>query len=404
MRDFSVTRQADIRRLVAQFGPGEPLDPVPFDRLPLAVPSFGSAEIEEAISSLLSGWVTMGKKVAAFEEMWAAEIGVGHAIAVNSGSSALLVMLTALVDCGYLQPGQEVLVPALGWSTSLFTVAQAGLQPILVDVDADSLCLEGKRDRPVLAIHMLGCPSKVEAPLLMEDACGAHGAKLGGQKVGSIGICGAFSFFFSHHLSTGEGGMITTDRLDLANACRSIRAHGWIRERADRQRWIDDHPRIDSRFLFATPGYNLRMTDIAGAFGMHQVPRLEEFVLRRNRNHQNWCKRIAELGLPLRVFPQVSNTRHAAFAFPLLLDGDCPLSRTQICNFLESKGIQTRPISGSNLAKQPAFHKLELAKVEGETPVADAIHERGFFVGQSHAFGPEHGALLAEVLLQAFQS
>ncbi len=398
-----MSQRDDISRLIEKYADFDP------DRLhdaslglPLAVPSFGAAEIGEAISALLSGWVTMGKRVSAFEDAWARQVGTTEAIAVNSGSSALLVMLTALIAEGHLRRGDEVLVPAVGWSTSLFSVVQAGLTAVIVDIDPDSLCIEGKRDRPALALHMLGCPSRVTAPLIIEDACGAHGAMVGNKPVGSLGIAAAFSFFFSHHITTGEGGAVTTSDPALADAARSIRAHGWTRERTDAAAQAAARPDIDPRFLFVTPGYNLRMTDLAGAFGMHQVGRLDAFVARRRANHIDWCARIDALGLPLRTFPELPGTRHAAFAFPLLLSEDCPLTRTQLCAHLEAAGISTRPISGSNLARQPAFKQLVGVRVEGELPVADAVHERGLFVGQSHAFGTDHGTLLASALLSAF--
>ncbi len=390
-------RQLAIHNLVERYAQGDPINQN-IKGLPLAAVSFGHEEIQEAIDSLLSGWITMGKKVLTFEEAWAEYIGVRHAIAVNSGSSALLVMLTAMVECGYLIPGQEVVLPAVGWSTSLFSVVQAGLTPVLVDVDLDTISLKGDFERPVLAIHLLGAAAHVNSPILMEDACGAHGGMVGDRKLGSLGKCGAFSFFFSHHITTGEGGMITTSDSKLADACRSVRAHGWIRERSDRQNWINDYPQIDSRFLFATQGYNVRMTDVAAAMGIHQVNRIEDFVQRRRRNHASWCEWVNAEQLPLRVFPEVVNTRHAAFAFPILLNEDSPLSRSELCALLEQDDIQTRPISGSHLAKQPAFAKLKRGYQEGDTPNADAIHQRGFFVGQSHAFGEQQGALLVERL------
>jgi CDP-6-deoxy-D-xylo-4-hexulose-3-dehydrase len=398
-----LSQHDDIQRLIdkyADFDPDRLHDAA--DGLPLAVPSFGATEIGEAIAALLSGWVTMGKRVAAFEDAWATEVGTTEAIAVNSGSSALLVMLTALIAEGHLSRGDEVLVPAVGWSTSLFSVIQAGLTAVLVDIDPDSLCIEGKRDRPALALHLLGCPSQVTAPLIIEDACAAHGAMIGDKPVGSIGIAAAFSFFFSHHITTGEGGAVTTSDPALADAARSIRAHGWTRERSDAAAQAAARPDIDPRFLFVTPGYNLRMTDLAGAFGMHQVGRLEGFVARRRSNHADWCARIDALGLPLRTFPERPGTRHAAFAFPLLLSEDCPLSRAELCAHLEAAGIATRPISGSNLARQPAFASLPRVRIEGDLPVADAVHDRGLFVGQSHAFGPAHGELLARTLVSAF--
>lgn len=393
-------RGLDLRAFVEQWMDHDSLG-ASSGTLPLAVAPFDGLEVAEAIAALLEGQLTMGRRVAAFEEAWAAEVGAEHCVMVNSGSSALLVMLSALVATGRLEPGDEVVVPAVGWSTSLFTVAQAGLRPVLVDVDADSLCLEGHHDRPVLAIHLLGCPSRATGALLIEDACGAHGAMVGDRPVGSLGVAAAFSFFFSHHLTTGEGGAVTTSEADLADACRSVRAHGWVRERRDRSAQQAAHEDIDPRFLFLVPGYNLRPTELAGAFGLHQVPRLEAYVQRRQANHRAWCQAVADLELPLRVFPELPGTRHAGFAFPMLLDADAPFDRAELCRRLEAKGIATRPISGSNLARQPAFQQLPMARVEGALPVADAVHERGLFVGQSHAFDERHLALLVDALRAA---
>jgi CDP-4-dehydro-6-deoxyglucose reductase, E1 len=398
----SNARQAEIDALVAAHLAVDPMAAPPPGTLPLAAPSFGAPEVAEAIDSLLSGWVTMGKKVAAFEAAWAEYVGVKHAVMVNSGSSALLVMLAALRETERLAAGDEVLMPAVSWSTDVFAIAQAGLVPVLVDVDPDTLCIEGHHDRPVLATHMLGAPSQATSPLLLEDACGAHGAEVGGAKVGSRGHAGVFSFFFSHHLTTVEGGVVVTSDDALADACRSVRAHGWVRERHDRARLEAAHADVDPRFLFVSPGYNLRPTEISGAFGIHQIPRLDGFVAQRRANHADWCARVAALDLPLRVFPETAGTLHAGFAFPMLLDADAPLDRAALCNRLEAQGIATRPISGSNLARQPAFPRVPGARVEGPLPVADAIHDRGLFVGNSHAFGDAQGDVLVHALRDAF--
>lgn len=397
------TRQDAIDALVDQHLAVDPMAPPPPGTLPLAMPTFGRPEVAEAMDSLLSGWVTMGKKVSAFERAWADYVGTRHAVMVNSGSSALLVMLTALVETGRLSRGDEVLVPAVSWSTDLFAVAQAGLVPVLVDIDPDSLCVEGTYDRPLIAVHLLGAASRATAPLLLEDACGAHGAQVGDTNVGARGFAGVFSFFFSHTLSTIEGGMITTDDDRYADALRGLRAHGWVRERTDRAAIEAAHPEIDPRFLFVSPGFNLRPTDIAGAFGIHQVPRLDGFIAQRRANHARWCAAIDALGLPLRTFPELPGTTHAAFAFPMLVAQDSPLDRGTLCARLEARGITTRPISGSNLARQPAFTRVPGARIEGTLDVADAVHERGFFVGNSHAFGDAQGDVLIEGLKAAFQ-
>jgi CDP-4-dehydro-6-deoxyglucose reductase, E1 len=400
-------RAAAIEALVrAQLAPELPREPAigAFEGagLPLVVPGFGLAEVAAAVTCLLDGRLTMGAQVEAFEAEWAAFVGTRHCVMLNSGSSALLVLLSALVHSGRLRRGEEVLVPAVGWSTGLFAVAQAGLRPVLVDVSPDTLCLEGRFDRPVLAVHLLGQPARVEAPLWIEDACGAHGAALDGRRVGSLGVGGCFSFFYSHHLTTGEGGAITLSDPELADVARSLRAHGWVRERSDRAALEAASPAADPRFLFVSAGYNLRPGDPMAAFGRVQIARLAAFVAQRRDNHRAWCREVAALGLPLRVFPEARGTRHAGFAFPLLLDADAPLDRRALCARLEAQGIETRPISGGNLARQPAFAAVPGARVEGPLPVADAVHERGLFVGQSQAFGPAQGAALCRALARAF--
>jgi CDP-6-deoxy-D-xylo-4-hexulose-3-dehydrase len=399
----SPERQAAVNALLERFADFDPNRAAPADTLPLAVPPFGREELAAVMGCVLDGWLTMGAEVRSFEAEWSEWVGAKHTIMVNSGSSALLVMLSALIETGRLQRGDEVVVPAVGWSTSLFSIAQAGLTPVVVDVDRHSLGLEGHFDRPVLALHLLGSPCRATSPLLLEDACGAHGATIDGVKVGARGVAGTFSFFFSHHITTGEGGAITTHDDDLADACRSLRAHGWVRERQDRAAQEAAHAHIDPRFLFLTPGYNVRPMELSGAMGRVQLRRLDGFVERRRANHHHWCDLIADTDVPVDAFPELPGTTHAAFGFPLLLREDAPLDRPALCAALEARGITTRPISGANLTRQPAFSKVDGVRVEGDLPIANAIHDRGLFVGQSHAFDARHGELLRDALVAAFR-
>ncbi len=369
--------------------------------IPLVVPGYGADEVIGAVEALVSTHVTMGARVRAFEAAWAAYCGRSEAVMVNSGSSANLILLAALVEIGRLSPGDEVLVPAVSWSTSLFPVAQAGLVPVMVDVDPATLCIDpasaraaaSARTKAVLAVHLLGQPADMAAfdgLLVLEDACGAHGARYHGKIVGSVGHAAAFSFFFSHHITTIEGGIVVTGDVELADAMRSMRAHGWSRERKDRAKLEAASPEIDPRFLFVSSGYNLRPTEVAGAFGLRQLQRLPAWVQRRRANHSDWCEKLAGLAT---VFPEAPGTEHAGFAFPMLIDG----SRAALSALLEAERIETRPISGSNLARQPAFSRLH-ARAAVPLPVSDAVHERGMFIGNSHAFGPAHGDRLAAVV------
>lgn len=396
--------RAALAALIRAEMPGLPVEAHdPATGLPLTVVGFGPDEVIGAMEALVSTRVTMGERVRAFERAWADYCGRRHGVMVNSGSSANLVLFAALMETGRLQAGDEVLVPAVTWSTSLFPVVQCGLVPVMVDVDPHTLNIDPAsaarartpRTRAVLAVHLLGAAADTDAfgdLLVLEDACGAHGARRGDRMVGSLGAAATFSFFFSHHLTTIEGGIVVTDDDELADAMRSMRAHGWVRERTDRKAIEARHPEIDPRFLFVSAGYNLRPTEVQGAFGLVQLRRLEPWVERRRQNHADWCALLADVP-GLRVFPEEPGTRHAGFAFPMVTEGP----RAPLMAALEARGVETRPISGSNLVRQPAFERLP-ARTPVPLPVADAVHERGLFVGNSHAFGPGHGALLADVI------
>ncbi len=375
--------------------------------MPLTVVGFGAEEVLAALDCMLTTRVTMGAEVRAFEQEWAAWCGRSQAVMVNSGSSANLLMLEGMIEIGRLRPGDEVLVPAVGWSTTLFPIVQAGLVPVIVDVDPRSLCMSPgaataartARTRAAMPVHLLGQAADCgyDDLIVLEDACAAHGARIGGRRVGSIGAAAAFSFFFSHHISTIEGGVLVTDDAVLADAMRSLRAHGWVRERSDREEWVDRFPEIDPRFLFVSAGYNVRPTDLAGAFGRVQLRRLDAWVAQRRQNHAEWCAALADVP-GVSVFPEAAGTEHAGFAFAMVVEGD----RRPLMRALEAVGIETRPISGGNLVRQPAFNRLlergAEVRIAGPLHVADAVHERGFFVGNSHAFGREHGRRLAEVV------
>lgn len=400
----AMTRREQLAALVREEMAGHPVEHAdPAAGHPLVLSPYGADEVIGALDALLSTRVTMGERVRAFEAEWARYCGVEHGVMVNSGSSAVLLMLAAMVELGRLQPGDEVLCPAVTWSTSLFPIAQCGLVPVMVDVDPATLCIDpasaraarSPRTRAVLAVHLLGQAAAVDAfddLLVLEDACGAHGASVGGRRVGGLGAAGAFSFFFSHHISTIEGGMIVTADAELADALRSLRAHGWVRERADRREWAARCPEIDPRFLFVSAGYNLRPTEIAGAFGLVQARRLPAWLERRRANHAAWC---ADLGDLVDVFPEAPGTAHAGFAFPFLVRGD----RASFMAHLEAHGVETRPISGSNLVRQPAFERVPGARAPVPLPVADRVHRDGCFVGNHHAFGEGHGRRLRELVL-----
>ena len=396
----------------AAFVPGE-------TRIPLIAPSYGVDEVWEALDSMLSGRVTMGEKVARFEAAFASYIGVRHAVMVNSGSSANLLALSALSSdrvTAPLAPGDEVITPVVTWATTVWPIAQAGLLPVLVDVEADSFNIDPEqieraitpRTRAIMPVHLLGRPCAMDEIAdiarrhelrIIEDACEAHGAMVrdstrGDRKVGGIGNVGTFSFYFSHHITTIEGGMLVTDSNRIADAARALRAFGWSRDLADADAIAAANPEIDPRYLFVAGGYNLRPTELQAAFGLHQLGRLDAFVEHRRANARYWTDRIGELGDQLVPQAEAPGSRHAWFAYPLTVAADAPFERADLVAQLEARGVETRPIMAGNIAEQPAMRRIR-HRVAGELPNARTIHRRAFFFGNHAAIGePQRAAIV----------
>ncbi|MDG6218137.1 MAG: aminotransferase class I/II-fold pyridoxal phosphate-dependent enzyme [Candidatus Thermoplasmatota archaeon] len=375
------------------------------ERLYLISTTFDDDEIVEAIDSLLSTNLTMGKKVELFEKKWSEYLNKNSrkeiaSIMVNSGSSANLLALSFLMDGsidGHMVPGDEVIVPPVTWSTTIFPIIQLGLKPVFVDVDLETMTISTERimnaitekTKAIMPVHLLGNPCKMNDIMkiakdndlfVIEDCCEAHGAMYDGQYVGTFGDLSTFSYFYSHHITTIEGGMVCTNNKEWLSLIRSYRAHGWVREREDRKELVDRYSEIDPRFLFVSLGYNLRPTEINGAFGIHQVDKLEGFIEKRINNHKQMLK-ILEKYSDYFILPKImDNTRHSAFAFGLIVKNNEYFDKKEIQSYLESRMIETRPIAGSNLLKQPAMNEMD-CRVVGDMTNSDIIHNNGFWIG-----------------------
>ena len=391
----SEPRFAEIAAGIRDHMAAQPLY-APSARIPLNVPSYGPEEVIEALDSMLSGWMTMGKKVKAFEDAWAAYIGVEHAVMTNSGSSANLLALRSLD----LRPDSEVITPALTWATTVFPIAQAGYIPVLVDVDRETYnisvraierALTGKT-RAIMPVHLLGNPCDMDGVMalarrhglaVIEDACEAHGATYHGQKVGSFGDMATFSFFFSHHISTIEGGMVATNHTTIADECQRLRAFGWTRNALRGEFYTELCPDIDPRFMFVTDGYNFRPTEVQGAFGIHQVPRLEGYIAIRRENMGYWNGELAKWQDWIQLPSEAPDTRHVSFAYAITVKEAAPFTGKELQAHLESRGVETRPIEAGAMHLQPAMKRIKW--VPGDSlENAEYIHKHGFFFGNHH--------------------
>jgi len=342
----------------------------------------------------MSTRVTMGAKVRKFEQMWAERVGLKHVVCVNSGSSANLIAVGAMVACHHWKAGDEVIVPATTWSTTVFPLIQYGLVPVFADID-EYFCLSpqsveaafSEKTRGVFVVPLLGNAFDPQIPNLARergvdllcDCCEAHGTELDGRDIGSYGILNTWSTFFSHILSTIEGGLVGTNDSALADILRGLRAHGWVREMEDDD-FAQRYPEIDSRFLFREIGYNLRPTELTGAFGVHQVPKLRGFVERNRQLVDDWATELEEWKDWLELPNDRPGARHAFFGFSFVVKPEAPFSRKDLTTFLNERGIDTRPIMGGDLRLHP-FMRYQFPIRSVATFRTDLVFQRGFFVG-----------------------
>jgi CDP-6-deoxy-D-xylo-4-hexulose-3-dehydrase len=382
-------------------------------RVPLNKSTIGDDEKNAVKAVLDSDQLTMGSRCDAFEREFARYIGVEHAVMVNSGSSANLIalftMADALVPIGdglppRIRPGSEVIVPTLTWSTTIWPVLQVGAKPVFVDCDPRTLQMQPDAieaaitpaTSAIIVVHVLGGAvdaSAVEAIArkrnlwLFEDTCEALGVGWDGRKVGSFGHLASFSFYFSHHITTIEGGMVVTDDARLADLLRAMRAHGWIRDMKARSEIAAGYPDIDPRFLFLTTGFNVRPTEINAAIGLEQLKKLPGF----NASRRDIARRLDAGLAALDQAGDLTLIRHHPRVEP------APFGYTVLCrtreardglrDCLEAAGVETRPVICGNLARQPALAHHPY-RISGNLAGADRVMDCGLYWG-THPFMSE---------------
>ena len=392
-------------------------------KIPLTVPTYDFAEIDEALDSLLSTWVTMGKKVKRFEEMFAEYLGCKYAVMVNSGSSANLLALSVLCNpllSSNIQPGSEIITPAVTWATTIYPIANVGCTPVLVDVNLETYNIDpeqaklalSKNTRAIMPVHLLGNPCAIDSIqeiakdqdlFVIEDACESTGAEFNAQKVGTFGDMGTFSFYISHHISTIEGGMIVTNNEDYFEYLKAMRAFGWVRDLNRKKTVEGGSPDIDPRFLFYTYGYNFRPTEIQGGFGIHQIRKLDRFIKMRRRNADYWNRKLKPFEDLLFLPKETANTRHVYFGYPITVKSDALFDRHDLVSRLESKGIETRPIMAGNMTEQPVMKQLK-HRVVGSLENSRIVMRRSFFFGNHNGIGPEEREFIADVIVDFLNS
>ncbi len=357
--------------------------------------TWDNKEIEAINRVIASNRFTMGKEVEKYEKAFAKKFGSKYAVMSNSGSSANLLAVSALVYSGRLKKGDEVIVPAVSWSTTYFPLEQNGLKIRLVDIDIKTLNIDltkieeaiTPKTKAIFAVNLLGNPvdfdklskiCKKHKLFFFEDNCESMGATFAGKKAGTFGLLGTFSTFYSHHLATMEGGVTVTDDEELYHYMLSIRAHGWTRNLPKTSNlYTKNDDDFYESFQFIMPGYNLRPLEMEAAIGSEQLKKLDKFLKIRREN----AEIFKSIMYKDPFFMIQSETGVSSwFGFALILAPIIAGQRDEYVGALKKAGVEVRPIVAGNFARQPAFKYMN-ASISGKLSNADYIHNNGFFVG-----------------------
>ena len=372
-------------------------------KYPLATSSWDELELNSLKDVIAADRFTMGEKVKIFEENFASYFGSRYAVMVNSGSSANLIMVAALryiQDSKFkLNPGDEIIVPAISWSTTYYPLHQYGLHLKFVDVDPLTLNYDlvalsdaiSDKTRAIMAVNLLGNSNDFDEIkritankniILIEDNCESLGATFKGKLTGTFGVMGSFSFFYSHHISTMEGGMVLTDNEELYHLMLSIRSHGWTRDLPEKHTLLDlseRDPFTDS-FNFILPGYNLRPLEMSGAIGIEQLKKIPSIIRERRKNGALFQSKMAEH--PKFIIQQEIG-ESSWFGFSLILRKEFENQREFVATQLKNLGFECRPIVAGNFVKNKVIDYFDY-EVHGELKNADYIDRNGLFIGNHY--------------------
>lgn len=373
---------------------------------------YDEAELQAAVDAALDFWLTVGPRTEAFEEKLASFVGIGQSLAVNSGSSANLLAMSALRSRRMerpLEPGDEVITAAMGFPTTTAPIVQNKLVPVFVDCEMGTYNLDASqldralsdRTRAIFVAHMLGNPADMATLMafaeehelwVIEDTCEALGSTYQGRMLGTYGDLSTFSFYPSHHMTTGEGGAVATNSGPVAGVIRSLRdwgrdchcTHRSPPEGACGRRFSWQIPGLDEpydhRYLYVEIGYNMKMTDIQAAIGLEQIEKLPNFIQARKNNFADLYAGLEPFEEFLLLPTWSDEADPAWFAFPLTLRPNAPFTRRELVTFLEERNVETRLLLAGNLVRQPGYRDIRHRTI-GELPNADRVLRSSFFIG-----------------------
>lgn len=370
---------------------------------PLASSSWDLNEYKAIQAVVNKGIFTMGEKVAEFENKFTEFIGSKYSVMVNSGSSANLLMVAALFytksALRKLKRGDEVIVPAVSWGTSYFPLYQYGLKLKFVDIDLYSLNYDlnslrraiTDKTKLILMVNLLGNPNNFNEIdeiinnrniIIIEDNCESLGAKYNIKYTGTFGLMGSFSTFFSHHISTMEGGVIVTDDEEIYHILLSLRAHGWTRNlpKHNHVSGVKVNDSFLESFKFVLPGYNVRPLELSGAIGLEQLKKLPNLIIERRKNAALWTEMF--FNHPIFIIQKEIDCS-SWFGFSLIIRPGTSIERIDLINYLSNNGIECRPVVAGNFVKNDAVKYFDYEIFES-LKNADYVDKNGLFIGNQH--------------------
>lgn len=383
------------------------------NKYPLASTTWDRNELDAIKKVIDSNRYTMGKNVQKFEKRFSKYLKRKYSVMVSSGSAANLISIASLFYCSNpLQFGDEVIVPAVSWSTTYFPLQQFGLRVKFVDIDRHTLNYDlnalksaiSKKTKLIVVVNLLGNPNDFDEIFniisgkqikIFEDNCESLGSEYKNKKTGTFGDISTFSTFFSHHISTMEGGFVTTDDEEIFHILLSLRAHGWTRDLPKENLLVKKNSNLFyESFRFILPGYNVRPLEFSGAIGLEQIKKLDKFIKIRRENAK-YFQELFDSNEHFIIQEEISES--SWFGFSLVIKDSSSKKRDDIVSLLKKNGIESRPIVAGNFTKNEVI-KFFNYDIHKRLVNSDLIHNNGFFVGNHHYCLKEQLNMLFEIL------
>ena len=395
---------------------------------------FDEKEINAMVNAILDGWFGVGKYSRQFEIKFSRFLKAKETVLVNSGSSANLLAVTALLASQKIEPGSEVITPAVTFPTTLNPIIQNNLAPVLVDIKLETCNLNPERlydalsskTKAIMLPHMFGIPNEMDAIMefaqqnniyVIEDSCDALGSTYDGKYTGTFGVLATYSFYAAHHITLGEGGAVVTNDPDLARVVRSLRDWGRACDCPVCKVAIDPDYNCPDRFTFETStlpedydkrfvyqyiGYNLKPVEFQAAMGLEQLKKLPRFMKIRERNYQTLHQALEKYSDYL-LFPQAPPKANPCwFSLPMIIRNEAPFARKDMVGWLEEHNIETRLLLAGNITKQPAYSEANY-RVAGDLHNSNKAMSDGFFIGVYPGIGKQQLEYVIDTLNRFLQ-